>query len=128
MSEKQEEEAWRPYRHSLGYSNRGPLGGSRPAPYIHRAVCSKGELGTWFPRDEKPKQKPIAATPQSLTHFGRRILRSCPPEGATGISERTLIEKLNGLSGYADYQRGIAELIEAGYLTQDPEGRYKRTN
>lgn len=122
-----EEEAWRPYHRTLGYCNRGPLGDSRPAPYIHRAISNKGELGTCFPRTEKPKQKPIV-TPTSLTHFGRRILRACPPESATGISERTLIEKLNGLSGYADYQRGIAELIEAGYLTQDPEGRYKRTN
>jgi len=64
-----------------------------------------------------------------LTGFGRRILQECPSLNSIGIDERTLIERLHGLGAYADYQRGIQELVEAGYLVQDPPmRRYKRSS
>lgn len=55
----------------------------------------------------------------NITNWGRRIWQACPPPHAPGIGERTLIERLNGLGAYADYQRGIKELIDTGYLLQD---------
>jgi hypothetical protein len=58
-----------------------------------------------------------------LTSFGRRILQECPPPNAPGIDERSLIERLCGLGAYADYQRGIQELVAAGYLLQDGSTR-----
>lgn len=64
---------------------------------------------------------------KKITDFGRRILQACPSADSTGIDERTLIEQLQGLSAYADYQRGIRALVDASYLVQDPvTHRYKR--
>lgn len=54
MSDR-EDEVWRPYRRTVGYDSHGPLV-SRPAPYCHRAVSSKGELGTANPRTEQPQR------------------------------------------------------------------------
>lgn len=116
MSE--EEKGWRPYRHSLGYSNRGPLGDSRPAPYTHH---SEG-AGNPRARLKDDKSLRVLFNKGTPTSFGKRIIEACPPEG---IGERELIEKLNGLDAYPDFQRDIAELVKAGYLAIE-DGRYKR--
>jgi hypothetical protein len=64
----------------------------------------------------------------NITDWGRRIWQACPPPNSLGISERTLIEKLNGLGAYADYQRGIKELVDTGYLLQNKSTQtYKRS-
>lgn len=99
----------------IGYDSGGPLIGRDPAPYRARYVSGdprerlRGSLKTRFGNG-------------NLTSFGKRIVEAVPPDG---ISERNLIESLNGLSAYADYQRNIAELVEAGYLLP-VAGRYRR--
>lgn len=56
MKLREEEEEERPfYGRTIGYCNRGPLYG-RQAPYIHRAVCNRGELGRAFVGDVKAQR------------------------------------------------------------------------
>lgn len=118
MSEE-EEGRWTGYGRIIGYDNRGPLY-SRPAPYCHHAISS--QLGR--ARSEENGKLKTRFKTGTLTAFGKRIVEACPPEG---IDERSLIEKLNGLSAVSDFRRDIAGLVEAGYLIHS-EGRYTRAN
>lgn len=65
---------------------------------------------------------------KNITEWGKRIWQACPLPNAPGISERMLIERLHGLAAYADYQRGIQELVKAGYLLKDQSTQsYRRS-
>lgn len=90
-----------------------------PTPYRHHAIDSEGELAPKGQVVSKHKKTKLRAP----TSFGQRMLQAVPPDG---ISEHDLIEKLDGLSSYANYQQGIAELVRTGYLAEE-HGKYKRT-
>ena len=111
--------------HISGYDSQGPLT-SHPAPYCHHGDggSPKARLG----EEQKQTIKTMFKN-GTLTSLGKRIVEACPYPNSAGIDESTLIGKLNGMDAYADFQRDIASLIKADYLTQDPStGNYKRVN